>query len=245
MRKFTEEEIPIDILRMIINKSRKYSLIILVNGHSQVGKTTFIRHIANRIIQIKKYRRFNTYSPDNTWREWDEREFTARNPYEFVNIWDKNNNAVLTLAEAGETLHYLEWFSVMARVFASVTRVQGLKRNICFLDTVMSTDIQKHNKENIDFRIWVWKRFDWQRRCIIRNYWVEIDYAKDKWRLRWLPNWDFQYTKKELMLSKNYVDWIAEFKEDIMAKSKEMVGIYNPNRPISEKNMPQWVRQML
>jgi hypothetical protein len=246
MRKFTDEEIPVDILRMIINKSRKYSIIVLVNGHSQVGKTTFIRHVANRIMQIKRFGRLNPYDIDNTWNEWDEKKYTATNAYEFVKIWDENENAVLTLAEAGESLNYLEWFSVMAKVFASTTRTQGLKKNICLLDTVMSTDIQKHNKENIDFRIWVYKRYDFQRRCITRNYWVEIDYAKDKWRLRWLPNWDFQYSIEELLLSKKYTDWVAsDLKSKIADKNKMMVGIYNPNKPISEKNMPEWVRNLL
>jgi len=36
-RKFSDEEIPVDILRMIINKSRKYSVMILVNGHKGYG----------------------------------------------------------------------------------------------------------------------------------------------------------------------------------------------------------------
>jgi hypothetical protein len=243
-RKFTEEEIPIHILRMIVNKSRKYSIICLINGHSQVGKTTFVRHIANRIVQMKKYGRLDYLDPENTWHEWDERRLTATNAYEFVDIWDKYNNEVLTLAESGESLNYLEWFSVMAKVFASTTRTQGLKRNICFLDTVMSTDIQKHNKENLDYRIWVFKRDDYNRRCITRNYWIEIDYAKDKWRLRWLPNWDFQYSQKELALAKHYTDWIAEYKERIAEKNKRMVGI--PTENVYEKDKfyferrPRW-----
>jgi hypothetical protein len=219
--------------------------IVTFTNNSQVGKTSFIKHIANRIIQIRKYGRMNPYDPNNTWKEWDARHFTATNAYDFVKLWDENDKSVLTLAEAGESLNYLEWFSVMAKVFASTTRTQGLKRNICFLDTVMSTDIQKHNKENIDFRIWVWKRIDEQRRCITRNFWVEIDYAKDKWRLRWLPNWDFQYTWEELQLAKEYTSWVAkDLKGDIMEKNKMKVGIYVPTRPISKKNMPDWVRKI-
>lgn len=244
--KYSDEQIKVDIVRMIVNKSRKYSLIILVNGHSQAGKTTFIRHIANRIVQIKKYGRFDHRDPENTWHEWDERRLTATNAYEFVDIWDKYDNEVLTLAEAGESLNYLEWFSVMAKVFASTTRTQGLKRNVCFLDTVMSTDIQKHNKENIDFRIWVVKRYDESRTAIVRNRWVEIDYLKDKWRLRWLPDWILQYSWKELQQAKVYTDWIASgLKNETMQRNKMLVGIYNPNRPISDRNMPEWVRNLL
>jgi hypothetical protein len=222
--KFTDKEIQIDILRMIVNRSRKYSVMILVNGHSQVGKTTFINHIANRIKQIQAGQ-LNQWNKKNTWREWDGKKFTAHNAYEFVDLWSRYNGEVLTLAESGESLNYLEWFSVMARVFSSTTRTQGLKRNICFLDTVMSTDIQKHNKENLDMRIWVAKRYDETRTCITRNYWVEIDYAKDKWRLRWLPNWIIHYSKRELDIAKDYTDWIAEFKEDISEKNRALVGL--------------------
>lgn len=249
MRKYTEEEIPVDILRMMINKSRKYSIVILVNGHGQVGKTTFIRHIANRIMQIKKHKRLNPYDPDNTWNEWDDRKFTATNAYEFVKIWNENNDAVLTLAEASETLNYLDWYSIMGKVFDSTTTTQGLKRNICFLDTCFSMDLMKHAREKIDFRIWVYKRYDYFRKCITRNYWVEINYAKDKWRLRWLPNWEFQYEERELLLANRYTNWIAEFKEGVSKRNLELamqsVGIYNPNKPITEKNMPKYFRQIL
>jgi len=245
MRKYTEQELPVDILRMIINKGRKYSLIILVNGHSQSGKTTWIWHIANRIKQIRMGR-LNQWDKRNTWKEWDAKKFTTTNAHDFVKIWDENNNEVMTLSEAGESLHYLEWFGVMARVFASTTRTQGLKRNICFLDTIMSTDIQKHNKENIDFRVWIAKRYDETRTCITRNGWVEIDYLRDRWRLRWLPSWIINYSKQELELAKEYTSWIAgTLKRDIALKNRELVGIFNPNRPITDRNMPEWVRQML
>jgi tRNA A37 threonylcarbamoyladenosine biosynthesis protein TsaE len=244
--RFTEQEIPVDILRMIINKSRRYSVIILVNGHSQSGKTTFIKHIADRITQIKKYNRLSPHDEENTWKEWNAYKMTATNAYEFVDIWDKYNNEVMTLAECSETLNYLEWWSTMGKVFNSTTTTQGLKRNICFLDTVMSTDIMKHAKEKIDFRIWTAKRYDETRTCITRNGWVEIDYLKDRWRLRWLPNWVVNYSWSELNISRAYTDWIAKgLKADIVNRNKELVGIWNPNRPISERNMPNYIRNAI
>jgi hypothetical protein len=225
MRKFTEEEIPVDILRMHVNRSRKFSLNTLVNGHSQIGKTTWIDYMANRIIQCRQGKLYLD-DPRITWHEWNAKKFTATNAYDFVELWDKYDNAVLTLAEAGESLNYLEWYSIMAKVFASTTRTQGLKRNICFLDTVMSTDIQKHNKENIDFRIWVFKRIDPLRIAATKNYWVEINYAKDKWRLRWLPNWEITYTNRFLIIAKEYTNWVAGgFKKDIANKNKRLVGM--------------------
>lgn len=225
MEKLSIEQMPIDILRMIVNKSRKYSVIILWNGHSQSGKTTGKWYMANRILQIKKGQ-LNCWDKRNTWREWDGRKYSATNAYEFVDLWDKYDNAVITLEEAGESLNYLEWYSTMAKVFASTTRTQGLKKNICILDTVMSTDIQKHNKENIDFRMWTYKRYDEAKMSIVRNGWVEINYLKDKWRLRWLPNWNIKYTSKMLRIASEYTDWLAGgLKKQVMEKNKRMVGL--------------------
>ena len=247
--KITDGQVPIDILRMVVNKSRKYSVIILWNGHSQSGKTTGKWYFANRILQIKKGQ-FSCYDKRNTWHEWDGKRYSATNAYEFVDLWDKNEDAVITLEESGESLNYLEWYSVMAKVFASTTRTQGLKRNICILDTVMSTDIQKHNKENIDFRMWTYKRYDETRTSIVRCGWVEIDYLKDRWRLRWLPNWIIHYTPKMLTIAKNYTNNLAiGLKKDIMEKNKRMVGlaplktVYNPNKPLTERNCPEWMKK--
>jgi hypothetical protein len=238
--KFDDKQINVDILRLIMNKARKYSLNILINGHSQSGKSTFLFHIANRIKQIQ----LGIKKP--TWKEWDWKEFTSTTPRNFVRLWDENSNEVIALEEAGEQLNYLEWFSTMAKVFSSTTRTQGLKHNICFMITPMSTDLQKHNKENIDFRIWVAKRYDETRIAIIKNRWVEIDYLKDKWRLRWLPDWIVRYPIIELEAAKEYTDFLAGgMKVNIMNKNKELTGIYNPNKLMTEKNCPDWVRDLL
>jgi len=225
MRKYTEEEIPIDILRMIVNKSRKYSIIILVTGHGQVGKTTFINHLANRIIQIRRGM-INPQDPRITWNEWDSKRYSATNAQEFVGLWNNSDNAVMTLSEASTTLYYMDWMNVMGRVFNSTTTVLGLKKNICILDTVMATEIMKKAKEKVDFRIWVAKRFDEAMLSIVRNYWVEIDYAKDKWRLRWLPNWDVYYTPRELAIYNKYTTWVAEtLKKNEALLNEQRVGL--------------------
>lgn len=250
-RKFTEEEIPIDILRMIVNKARKYSLIILVNGHGQVGKTTFIRHLCCRIEQIRRGI-LDPSDPRITWREWDDKKFTATNAQDFVRLWNNYNNAVMTLAEASTSLYYLDWMNVMAKVFNSTTTVLGKQRNICFLDTVMSTEIMKKAKEKVDFRIWVAKRYDAARISIAKNYWIEINYAKDKWRLRWLPDWVVQYTPRELCIAKEYTDWIsATLKDDEARLNEERVGLapkrnrYDPSKPYSKNNLEDWMVDLL
>lgn len=244
--RFTDEEIPIDLLRMIVNKSRKYSLIILVNGHSQAGKSTFIWWLANRIMQIKKYGRLYSWDTKNTWREWQSRTHSADNAYDFVRIWDENEDDICVLQEVSETLNRYEWWNMMGRVFNSTTTTQGLKRNISILDTVMSTDIMKTAKEKVDFRVAVTKRIDSLKICCTKDFWVEIDYAKDRWRLRWMHPLNVQYTTRQLLMAKEYTNWLAtDLKARIMEENKMKVGMFVKNRPISEKNMPDWVREAL
>lgn len=224
--RFSEEEIPVDILKAIVNKSRRYSLIILVTGHSQSGKTSFVWHTANRIMQIKKYGRLNPNDPRNTWKEWDAYNLTATNAKEFVKIWNNNDNSVLTLAECSETLYYMDWMSTMARVFNSTTTTQGLKKNICFLDTVMSTDIMKHAKEKIDFRIWTYRRLDWLKKEIVRSGFILIDFLRDRWKLIPYNTWEVEYSEKEMPLMKAYTNWIAEtLKSNTAILNEERVGL--------------------
>lgn len=231
--KFSEEEIPIDLLQMIVNKSRKYSLIILVNGHGQVGKSTFIYYLANRIMQIKRYGRLEANDPRNTWREWNAYTHSADNAKDFVRIWSENTEDVCVLQECSETLNRYEWWNVMGRVFNSTHTTQGLYHNISILDTVMSTDIMKTAKEKIDFRVAVVKRIDQMRLAKIKNYWVEIDYAKDKWRLRWMHPWDIFYSWRFLLEAQKYTKWLeTDLKQRVMLENKMKVGLVE--RPMQQ-----------
>ena len=241
LQRYTREMINVDILRMILNKSLIYSLIVLINGHGQAGKTTFDWFLGNRFTQIRN----GIPLRKATWQEWNWKENTMRTAKEFVKRWDECNGEYLALEEAGETLNYLDWFSTMARVFASTTRTQGLKRNVCALITPHSSDIQKHNKENIDFKIWVRKRVDKIRLAVIVPRYIKIDYLKDKWKLGFIRNWNVFYTPKMLAEAKKYTDWLKEWKSDIADKNMELVGLYNPNRPITTSNMPEWVEKLL
>ena len=232
--RYNEEQIPIDILRMICNRSKIFSVIILINGHGQVGKSTFVHYLANRILQIR-------YKQPNKWNLWNWQKFSSTNAQDFVRLWNENNDKIINLSEAGEQLNYLEWFSIMAKVFASTTRTQGMKHNICILDTPMSTDVQKHNKENIDFKIWVAKRYDSIRMALIKPRFIRIDYLQDKWKLGYIHDWLPIYPLEALAEAKKFTNWLLLFKEDIAQRNLMLVGIYNPNKPISEKNMPDWV----
>ncbi|GAG71881.1 unnamed protein product [marine sediment metagenome] len=237
----SERQIPIDFLRLLYNKSLYLSIIVLVNGHGQIGKSTVIHYLANRLKQIQKGIPFKKA----TWNEWDWKRFNSQDPRQFVQLWDENENEVLALEEAGEQMNYLEWYGIMSRVFSSTTNTQGLKKNICFLVTPRSKDITKHNRENVDFRVWVRRRDDIRRTAGVRPRYVRIDYLKDKYRLGWIRDYNIKYSKRSLREAKRFTDHLKTYKSKISAKNKEMVGIYNPHSPISDRNKPEWINKLL
>lgn len=224
IKRFTYSQIPIDILRLIVNKSLRLPIIVLVNGHSQIGKSTFIQYLANRILQVKN----GVPLKRAKWDMWNYKKYCTTTPQDFVEIYDSAEDQVLAMEEAGQQMNYLSWFGIMSRVFNSVSRTQGLKRNICLLVTPHAQDIVKHNRDLVDFRIWVRKRIDERRIAIVRPRYVKIDYLKDKYKLGWLRDWTIKYPSNFLTYSKGFTDHLANYKVDIMTKNKELVGLIKP-----------------
>jgi len=237
MKFLKQEDMPVDCIRTPFNLSNKYSLIILVGGHSQSGKTTLIWYLANRIMQLRKYgyRALDPKAPCNTWREWDCFKYSALDAKDFVRLWNSNENAVLTLSESSTTLYYQEWFSMMARVFNSTTTTQGLKHNICFLDTVMETELMQKARDKIDYRIELHKRVDYLRKANVRSGWTLIDYLGMKWILIRNNEWNCYYTPRMLLLSKEYTDWIANtLKKQEALLNEQRVGLRETIEQVNE-----------
>jgi len=217
----TEQQIPIDFLRLLYNRSLILSIITLINGHGQIGKSTALFYICCRNQQIKKGISLSSAK----WNEWDYKKYTATSPRQFVELWDSSENEDLALEEAGEQMNYLEFWNTMSRVFSSTTRTQGLKKNRCYLITPFSRDISKYNRECVDFKVWVRRRDDVRRLCGLRPRYIKIDYLKDKYKLGYLKDWNIFYTKKFLKEAKKYTDHLKQYKRDISEKNKRIVGL--------------------
>jgi len=227
-RRFDEKYIPIDILRMIVNKARVIPVTLLVCGHPQMGKSTFDCYLGNRIMQIRR----GIPMQEATWREWDYKKYTSLTPQEFVSNASSNSDKFIAMEEAGEQMNYLEWWGTMSQVFDSQVRTQGYLKNIYSLITPKSTDVVKHNKEHIDFKLWVIKRNDKLRYAKVRPRWLWIDYIKDKSKFMWVRDWDIVYPQAFLDVAREYTRWLVKYKEGIAEKNKEKVGLKKKKKPV-------------
>lgn len=250
MKYLTQEDCEVDLLRRIFNNSNRISQNILVGGHSQSGKTTWIWFVSNRICQLRKYgyKALNPFAPCNTYREWDWKKFSATDPQKFVDIWNNYPGSVMTLSEASTQLYFLDWFKIMGRVFNSSSTVLGKQRQICFIDTVFEGDLMKSIKSKIDYRIEIHERDERNNQAVVRSGWSLIDYLRMKWML--IPDNEshWKYTKKILLLAKQYTDWVsATLKKDEMEENERRVGlrpsIYEDELAEEAAETKKWVEE--
>lgn len=255
MRYVSQDDLEVDILRSPFNRSNKYSLNIFVGGHSQAGKTTLIWYMANRIMQLRKYgfKALDPMAKCNTWKEWNGYKNSAITPQDFVKLWNNNKSGVITLSEASTNLYYLDWMNIMGRVFNSSTTVLGRQHIICFIDTCMESELMKKARDKMDYRVELHYRDDKNLRANVRSGWTLIDYLGMKWKLIRNNSWNVQYTKKMLLISKKYTDWVERNVKDKEAELNEQrVGLkpyhkpYDPTKPYGRNNnVEKWVREQL
>ena len=241
--RFDEFKIPIDALRILINRSLILPVIILINGHGQIGKSTFLYHLANRILQIKK----GIPKADIKWNEWDYKTYCTTSAKQFVDIYDKSDNQIIALEEAGEQLNYYEWYSVMNQVFSSISRTQGYKRNICILITPHANDLQKHQQRRINFILWVKNKWELSRKARIVPRVLRINYLtleSKNFKYGYIKNWDVIYSATEIAMANLYTEWLKQFKGDIMEGIKEKVGLI-PRTFINKSKNPDYLEEML
>lgn len=228
MKYLTPEDCEVDIIRSIFNRSNRFSLVVLVGGHSQSGKTTLVWYLCNRILQLRRYgyKALDPFAECNTWREWDWKKYSATDAREFVKIWNNNESGVMTLSEASTSMYYMDWMNVMSRVFNSTTTVLGKQKNICFIDTVFESELMKKARQKIDYRIELHRREDWHNGCNIRSGWTLIDYLGMKWMLIRNNEWNLEYSRKMLLLSKEYTQYVSDTqKQNEMEENERRVGL--------------------
>jgi hypothetical protein len=107
----------------------------------------------------------------------------------------------------------------------------------------MESELMQKARDKIDYRIELHRRDDFNQSANVRSGWTLIDYLGMKWMLIRNNEWNCHYSPRMLLMAKQYTDWIAETCKKREAEENERrVGLrYNPKRPISDENMPDWL----
>jgi len=106
--------------RFLLKMSNTNSLNIGITGHTQRGKSTYACWLASEIHRCK-----HNMFPKKWAEDWFFEELCARNFNQFVDLVDKNDNAVIMIEEAGFELGNMDWNTVISRVFSKIIQTQA------------------------------------------------------------------------------------------------------------------------
>lgn len=198
----------------ILQKIEKFTLVVLVQGYMQMGKSTFVYFLLNNL-SIRKF-----------GKPWNYKKYCARNLKEFIDLIDKNNNKLLVYEEASKDINISRWYNDLNLFFNVIMQTQAYKHNLVVLVFPHSASISKQQKYFINLGIEIVRRID-NIKCqavVIkptiyrRNFWkLDDNDLKYKW---WGMSF-VKYHKEDLDGSKKYTEWLeATLKKDVMTDIK-------------------------
>lgn len=219
--KFTDEQIPTDAIRIIVNRTtfKKLPTIIGVQGESQSGKSTAVNYIINRTEQIFKYGS-KWQKHKNEWDLWDYKKFCTKTPLRFAQLYKEYDNISIALEEAKtQGLSVQDFFKDFTDAFSDIADTQGMKLNRLYLITPFLNDLLKMHKRKINLIFWVAGKNLLKKSTLVIPRKVKPDMLSlkdDNIRMRYVKNCTLQYDDKFLTRSYEYINWLKVFKADIL-----------------------------
>lgn len=210
----------------ILNKIKKYTLVMLIQGETQTGKSTLVHFLMNNLSLYK----FGI--------EWDYKKFCARNLVEFVNMVNTYDNQLLVFEEATKDISIDSWYDKYNHLFNVLLQTQGYKHNLLVLVFPSAMQLSNRNKYFIKLGLTVLERIDEPDTNTFATRYKPTIYYRDFWRLEehdlkylwWNAVHFAKYTKEDLEKTKEYTKWLEEMKKDTMK------DIINELRQYERKN---------
>lgn len=209
-------------LNYIVQRSYKYSPIVIFTGNTQVGKSTVSWFLANKILATKE----NIKKP--TFDEWDYKKFCCQDLDEFINAVDKYDDSLIVIEEAGFQLGSKEWYSKENIIFNKIMQTQAYKHNIYFIVLPYACGIAKDHRRMIDFLIWV-KRKNTETKSslcypvLIKKQFWKLD--ESDYKPFFFPKIVIKYKDNVLQKANEYTTWLVDFKKIILENIKIERGL--------------------
>jgi hypothetical protein len=200
----------------LINRIKKYTTLVIIQGEIQTGKSTFTYWLCNRLHK-KLYK-----------EEWNYEKYCARSLDEFIDIIDKSNNKIVVYEEASKDITIQRWYNDLNLFFNIIMQTQGYKHNIIFLVFPHSASVPKQQRYFINLGIEVIQKIDQPllkatifKPTIYKRRFYKLD-ENDLYYKYWCRQSFVKYTKKELAKAREYTEWLeGTLKKDVMKDIKQ------------------------
>jgi len=212
-------------LDVLLKLTMKFSPTIAIIGETQVGKSSFLRFVAEEVSK----RKFK--------KTWDYKKFCCRNFKEFIDVVDNNNNEVIAIEEAGFQNSKNEWYSLENRLMDTTLQTQAYKRNVYIFCLPRALSLASDIRSTLNMIFWVVAKNEKKRKVLVypqllrKKFW-SLD--KKPFSQRFLNPIKKTYTLNEIKMLKEYTGWLeTEYKTEIMEDIKNRYAGESQKLPFS------------
>jgi len=197
----------------LLNSIKKFTLIVIVQGQIQSGKSTLVYWLCQQLHRAK-YK-----------EEWNYKKYCARSLKEFIHILDNNNGKFLVYEESTSELNVQRHYSDKNLFFNVIMQTQGYKHNIIFLVFPHSKAISKQQRYFINLGIEILFKVDQPllkgvvfKTTVYKRSFYKLD-DDDIYYRYWCTAQTLTYNKQELKDAMQYTKWLeGSLKKDVMKR---------------------------
>lgn len=201
----------------LLKKIEGYTIVLLVQGYMQTGKSTLVNFLMNNLSRHK----FGC--------DWDFKKYCARNLKEFIDMIDKYNDKLLVYEEASKDISIDKWYDNLNHFFNIIMQTQAYKHNLIVLVFPHSASISKRQRYFINVGIEVVRKIDTPtlkatvfKPTIYRRRFMKLD-DNDLYCLPFGNKFTMycKYDKESMKKAKEYTNWLEEtLKSDVIKDIK-------------------------
>jgi hypothetical protein len=196
----------------ILNKIKDYTLVTLVQGETQTGKSTFVKYLMDNL-NLYKY-----------GEKWDYEKYCAKNLLEFVKILKKSENRFVVFEEATKDVSIDSWYDKYNHFFNVLLQTQGFRHNLIVIVFPSAMQLSNRNKYFIKLGITIENKIIEPETNTYATVYSPTIYKRDFKKLEehdiypfWWGRTHFvKYSPQDLIDCKKYIDWLIPMKEQTM-----------------------------
>lgn len=199
----------------ILNKLKNFTLVMLIQGYMQMGKSTLAWYLMNNLSRLRGE------------GDWDYKKYCARNLNEFIDMIDRYENKLLVYEECSKDISINKWYDDLNHFFNIIMQTQAYKHNLVCLVFPHVASISNRQRYFIQLGLEIVERIDTPD-CKATLFRPTL-YKRNFWRLddndliyKWWGSSFVKYSEKDLLLASDYTNWlIGTLKKDVMLDIKQ------------------------
>jgi hypothetical protein len=202
----------------ILNKTKHFQLVIAVQGYMQMGKSTLVWFLMNKLSKLRGE------------GEWDFKKYCARDLTEFIDMIDKYEDKLLVYEEASKDISVNKWYDNLNYFFNIIMQTQAYKHNLVTLVFPHVAGISKRQRYFIKLGLEVTERIDTPelkatifRPTIYTRYFYKLD--ENDIYYKWWGSCFVKWKEEDLIKAKEYTTWIEQtLKKNTMISIKRKLA---------------------